>query len=147
MKIETAHYIYALFASFCENLVTKCVSSIAFGYYIFFFDVNLIEASKALTVLIVLDFITAVVAAKKTGEHIKSAKVFRTPIKFIVYGILISASHLMETVTPALSILDESMMSFLALTELISIIENTGRMGFAVPQKLLNQLQDWQKNK
>lgn len=147
MKFESIQYIGSLFAATCENFWTKCVASFFFSYYVFFFDIHLIEAAKALLVLIMVDFLTAMFAAKKSGEEIKSSRVFRTPIKILIYFMLVSVTHLMETVTPILSILDETMMTFLALTELISIIENTGRMGYAVPQKLLNKLRDMRDDK
>jgi toxin secretion/phage lysis holin len=147
MKLESVQYIVTLFASTCENFWTKCITSFIFSYYVFFFDVHLIEASKALLVLIIVDFFTALFAAKKSGEEIKSSKIFRTPLKILIYFMLVSVSNLMETVTPILSIIDETMMTFLALTELISIIENTGRMGFAIPQKLLNKLHELRDEK
>lgn len=147
MKLESVQYIASLFVSTCEHFWTKCIASFFFSYYVFFFDVHLIEASKALLVLIIVDFLTAFFAAKKSGEEIKSSKIFRTPLKILIYFMLVSVAHLMEVVSPLLSILDETMMGFLALTELISILENTGRMGFAVPKKLLNKLQELRDEK
>lgn len=147
MKMESMQYIGSLIATTCEDFWTKCLTSFLLSYYVFFFDIHLIEAAKALLVLIVVDFFTATLAAKKTGEEIKSSRIFRTPIKILVYFMLVSVAHLMETVTPVLSILDETMMSFLALTELISILENTGRMGYAIPQKLLNKLHELRNEK
>lgn len=147
MKMESIQYIGALFTATCEHFWTKCVTSFFFSYYIFFFDVHLVEASKALLLLIIFDFFTAFFAAKKSGEEIKSSKIFRTPIKILIYFMLVSVAHLMEVVSPLLSILDETMMGFLALTELISIIENTGRMGFAVPQRMLNKLKELRNDK
>lgn len=147
MKMESMQYIGSLIATTCEDFWTKCLTSFLLSYYVFFFDIHLIEAAKALLVLIIVDFFTATLAAKKTGEEIKSSRIFRTPIKILVYFMLVSVAHLMETVTPVLSILDETMMSFLALTELISILENTGRMGYAIPQKLLNKLHELRNEK
>lgn len=147
MKLESIQYIGSLFAATCEHFWTKCVTSFFFSYYIFFFDVHLLEASKALLILIIVDFVTAFFAAKKSGDEIKSSKIFRTPIKILIYFMLVSVAHMMEVVSPVLSILDETMMGFLALTELISILENTGRMGFAVPQKLLNKLHELRDQK
>lgn len=145
--MESMQYIGSLIATTCEDFWTKCLTSFLLSYYVFFFDIHLIEAAKALLVLIIVDFFTATLAAKKTGEEIKSSRIFRTPIKILVYFMLVSVAHLMETVTPVLSILDETMMSFLALTELISILENTGRMGYAIPQKLLNKLHELRNEK
>ena len=103
----------------------------------------------ALTVLITFDLISGIFAAKKSGELIESRKVLKSAIKLAVYGILVSASHLTdvvvsipETWTFSMNI-EGIMIAFLAATELISIIENFGKAGFAVPKKLLNRLQEY----
>ena len=101
------------------------------------------DSSKIITALIflvVFDFITGICSAKISGEPIKSKSVVRSAYKLAVYGLLVSAGHLTEQITPFSTYIEEAVTTFLALTELISIIENIGKMGFAVPRKLLNQL-------
>ncbi len=95
---------------------------------------------KALFLLVTIDFITGISSAKVAKEQIKSKSAVRSAFKIAVYGLLISAGHLTEVITPGTTFIEEAVTTFLALTELISIIENIGKMGFAIPRKLLNTL-------
>lgn len=102
----------------------------------------------AVAVLVIFDFITGIAAAKMTGERIESAKVFRSAFKFIIYFMLISAAHLFEVAVPLIgSSATNIIIAFLALTEIISIMENVGKMGYEVPMKWLNSLQDLKKDR
>ena len=142
MGIENLHYFYALFTKLLSHFWAKLLISLAFVPALLF-NPELKEAMAALAILIIIDFFSGVMTAKKTGDQITSAKIFRTALKFAVYFSLIAAGRL--TVVAGLPFLpaDAIILGFLAVTELISVIENAGRSGFAVPQKLLNQLQNY----
>lgn len=58
----------------------------------------------------------------------------------------IAAGHFVDITMPFF-IAESTMVGFIAVTEFISILENMGRMGFVIPKKLLNQLQDFQSQK
>lgn len=100
----------------------------------------------ALFLLVAFDFITGIVAAHMAGERIRSRIAVRSAFKVAIYGLLVSSGHLTEQITPGTTFIEEAITTFLALTELISILENAGKMGYAVPQKLLNQLQNWRND-
>jgi toxin secretion/phage lysis holin len=108
-----------------------------FGF-LFGFEMN--SALLALLVLMVFDLITGMMRAVRDGEIIRSRTALRSAIKLGVYSMLISSTHLVEMMLPGSTVMDEGMVIFLALTELISILENAGRMGFAIPQVLLTKL-------
>jgi toxin secretion/phage lysis holin len=130
-----------LLQGLAHNIELKLAIGGLLGVLTFFFDAVYFDALIAIVVLIIFDFLTAIAATKINGHQIQSAKVFRSAVKTCVYFLLISAGHLAETTTNhVLPIIDETVMGFLGLTELISIMENVGLMGFAVPLKLLNQL-------
>lgn len=131
----------------CNDFTLKCLFGFAYVTYSFLFDNLQTQSLFAILTLIVIDFITGIWAAKVSGEVISSAKVFRSVVKMIIYFMFISAAHLMETTTPLLSVADELIISFLAVTELISVIENVGKMGFAIPKKFLNKLQEFRDSK
>lgn len=95
-----------------------------------------------LVTLIIFDFITAVMVAIRRGEPIESKRALQTVTKIVVYGVFLSASHLTEQIVPGNTFLDETASSFLAITELISVIENVGHLGYAIPKKLLNRLEE-----
>lgn len=123
-----------------ELFFIKLLPSYFIPAYITLFGLESEKIIQALLILVIIDFITGVSSAYTTGEHIKSRTAVRSAFKIAVYGLLVSAGHLTEQITPFSTFLEEAVTTFLALTELISIIENIGKMGFAIPKKLLNQL-------
>lgn len=130
-----------------ENVFTNHITAKVFSVYTFavigyFFDLNKKEALVSLFILIIFDFIFGIASARVNKIPITSSKIRRTAIKLAVYFMLISASFLAEKSISFLPI-DETVLAFLVLTELISIIENAGHCGFAVPKKLLAQLQEY----
>jgi toxin secretion/phage lysis holin len=131
----------------------NCVDvKLIFSYFIvtfgFLFNVKQWEILVGVLILIVFDFITGFTAAKISGEIIESKKVIRSAFKVFVYSILISASHLTDKslgITNWILTLEYATYAFLSSTELISIIENIGKMGYCVPQNLLNRLRQYTK--
>lgn len=148
MVIENLIYVKTLITKIFSQHIFKIVGTGVFLCGNFLFDSLLKEGMIALLVLIVFDSITAVGSAFKNGDEIKSSKVLRTAIKIAVYFLLISAGNLTEHGTNGLiSFIDETILGFLAITELVSILENVGNMGYAIPKKLLNKLKQIQKTK
>lgn len=113
------------------------VSSLA----VFLFGMNNAIVLQALVVLVIIDFITGVLGAYLEKEVVTSRKAVKSAYKLVVYALLVAGAHVASIIIPVHLFLDEIVTSFLALTELISIIENTGKMGYAIPKKLLNKLQ------
>lgn len=146
--MDKFHEIIIYSASAVKSLLSdftfKAVASFLYIFYSFVFDTQHEQAIIAILGLITIDFITGIYAAKVSGDEIKSAKVMRSAIKVFIYLLLISAARLLE-VAGSLEIVhaDEIILGFLAATELVSVIENIGKMGFAVPKKMLNKLRDF----
>ena len=86
--------------------------------------------------LIVLDSISGMVSAVRTGEGLSSRKSKRIAWKLILYGIAIITGRLVDKTlpTPMFAVVIET---FLALTEAQSIIENLGQAGMPIPSKLM----------
>lgn len=96
----------------------------------------------ALFILIIADMFTGTAAAYKTGEAIESKKAFRTAMKIVVYFSMVALAHITQYAVPFLDFIDTTVLAFLALTELISNLENFGRLGYAIPLRLLNKLEE-----
>lgn len=146
MEQGYATYITYLFRKVAHAAEVKWLASVAFSVLGFLFDPTQHFALFALFVLILIDFCLGVAAARYTGDTIRSAKLVRTAIKFTVYFTLIAAARVTEHAVP-LSFLDETVTGFLAATELLSILENTGRLGFAVPSKVVEMLSQYVSSK
>lgn len=125
----------------------KCATTVGLLTYSFSFgdiEKTIIVAVIALTIF---DMITGIMASVKTGHDIKSKRLLNTAIKLFIYMLLISAGHLTETAIGYELKVDEVITAIIAVTEVISILENASRMGYAIPKKLLNQLKDFKSQK
>ncbi len=148
MRSDNISYIGGVFVKICENLTIKCIFAGSLVISEFFLDSVLAKSMIALFFLIIFDLITGIFAARVSKERIKSAKVVRTPIKIAIYFMLITVTRLAEYSLPdVVGYLDETMIAFLVLTELISNIENVGKMGYVIPKVLLKKLKSLRDEK
>ena len=127
-----------------EFVEIKAVAAVFIAVGSFLYDPTQVTALFAVFLLIVIDCIFGIIAAKSKGIQITSAKFYHTPLKIVIYFILISACHMTEYALPhVLGFLDETLTGWLAATELLSILESAGYAGYQLPRKLLNQLQEY----
>ena len=146
MTPDNITYFSYLWEKTMHYFEIKTLAAILITSLGFLFDSLQTEALIGLFVLIIIDFVFGVGAAYRTKTGIESSKILRTAVKMTVYFALIAASHISEAAIPIFkSFLDETITGFLAATELISILENTGRMGYAVPKKLMAKLNSFTK--
>lgn len=125
-----------------HHTILKAIGSVFYILISFFFDASQQLGLIALFMLIIFDFLTAISNAYHKSIEIESRKIITSAIKIVIYFGLIASANITEHAVPLLeNFLDETVLSFLALTELISILENCGKLGFAVPQKMLNKLE------
>ncbi len=110
----------------------------------FFFGSFQRDALLSIFMLIMIDFVTGIYAAIKNRDKIESKKFGRTAIKIAVYFMMLAAGCLAGR-TMQIGWIDDSLIGFLAATELLSIIENTGRAGFAIPSKVVKFLHSYIK--
>jgi toxin secretion/phage lysis holin len=101
------------------------------------FDTKM-ESVLVIALLILLDTITGFCKAWKRGK-ISSNGFFRFALKCMVYFALMATGALADKVLP-IKFCMTGMVSFLAVTEAISILENLGSIGYAIPQGLLKKL-------
>lgn len=139
---EIFHIISDVFKGIFDTFAIKLLPTAILPSISFLFGFGNMLSLQALLVLVVIDFTTGIAAAKVSKEEIKSKKAVKSAFKVSVYGLLVSAAHLTETIAPGTTYMAETMITFLALTELISIMENAGRLGFAIPKQLLNKLHE-----
>lgn len=128
-------------------LPIKLVVSLISGLVSYLIGVENYASLVVIVVLVSFDLITAIMAAYKQGDPIESRRALKTATKLTVYCIFLSAMHLTESVIPGTTFMDEVGASFLALTEAISIMENVGKMGYAMPMILLNRLKELKDSK
>lgn len=145
--VETIQYIKYTLVAALNPSVLKSIFASFFVVFSFLFDINQASSLLALFILILLDFVSGVSAARFNDQPIRSSKIKHTAIKITAYFAVIAGAHLVENgLSNFLGILDETVTAFFLLTELISLLENVGKMGIDTPKKLINQITDY-KNK
>lgn len=132
-----------VFHSLSDFFAVKILSSWAMIIAFYLVGADHIPLVGALTVLVAIDFATGVYAAYKTGEQIESRRMIKTAIKWTLYMLMLSAAHLTEELVQFHAYLADVTLAFLGATELISILENVGKTGVAIPQRLLNKLEKY----
>ena len=147
MSWGTLTYIPYIFKKLIFDFWFKLTGGGLFMLFAFFFNSLYKEALLALLILIIGDFIFGITAAHKTGQEIKSAKVFRSAIKVVVYFCLVSFAFQAEKSFLGFLPLDETVIAFLSLTEFVSIMENMANMGYMIPKKLLQRLKEYRDDK
>jgi len=130
------------FVEACSDVALKCVGAVIGILVQFHFGDISRPLLVGLFMLIIFDFITGVSAAHHTGEPIKSSKIFRTAWKFVLYFMVVSAGYFTELVIGTDLFIAKTIMIFLALTELISIMENIDKEGYPMPQHLYKKIKE-----
>ena len=94
---------------------------------------------KALIALMVLDFISGVLAAGARGQ-ISSKIGFIGIAKKVFILTLAAVGHLIDSITVLNGLCMNVVVFFYIANEAMSVIENAGRIGLPIPDKLLDAI-------
>jgi toxin secretion/phage lysis holin len=128
-----------------EPTLLKVIASLAMTFLFLFGDFYT-QGILAVLMLMIFDTILGLMATWHEGQPITSRKFSRVVQKGAVYFMSISAGYFAD-LTIGWQVIQATMIAFIGVTELISILENMGRMGYQTPKSLLNQLKDFQSRK
>ena len=118
--------------------------SLALTYLIYLlggFDVSL----KSLVIVMIIDYITGVLAAFYT-KKLSSKIGFKGIIKKFSYFLVVALSVVIDNLIGKTGIIRTLVIYFFVANDGLSIIENMSRMGVKLPKKLIESL-DQMKNK
>ncbi len=115
---------------------SKLIGGVTLCLYNWLFEDPQIFA--AVYILIIFDTISGFSVACKS-KTVTSRDFFRSIIKGFVYFIMIITGRIVDKVVP-LTFASTIIESFLVITEGLSILENLNKLGFPIPNKLLNIL-------
>jgi len=138
--------IISIITSTFNYIWVKLASVLSLITIDFFFDISTKPMLFGLLVLIIFDMITAVYANHVKGHEIKSVKLARTARKIATYFIIISAGFISEPATQ-IQIIDNTIIGVLTATELLSILENVGKAGVAIPKSVVKMLEKYKNGK
>ncbi|PEJ73755.1 phage holin family protein [Bacillus wiedmannii] len=106
------------------------------GYFLGGWDTTL----KVLVIMAVIDYLTGVLAAGFNGE-LKSKVGFKGIAKKVVLFLLVAAATQADAVMGTNSAIREATIFFFIGNELLSLLENAGRMGIPLPSALTNAVE------
>lgn len=99
---------------------------------------------QCLITLIVIDIFSGLILAKSSGE-ISSDASFKGMGKKAMMLLLVGAAHTYNATQPLGFDAGVAVAAFFCTTELISIIENAGRIGLPIPRVLIDALEKLQR--
>ncbi|WP_002145582.1 phage holin family protein [Bacillus cereus] len=106
------------------------------GYFLGGWDATL----RVLLIMAAIDYITGVFAAGFNGE-LKSKVGFKGIAKKVVLFLLVGAATQADAAIGTNSAIREATIFFFIGNELLSLLENAGRMGIPLPQALTNAVE------
>ncbi|MDA1793377.1 holin [Bacillus anthracis] len=106
------------------------------GYFLGGWDTTL----KVLVIMAAIDYITGVFAAGYNGE-LKSKVGFKGIAKKVVLFLLVGVAAQLDSAFGSNSAIREATIFFFIGNELLSLLENAGRMGIPLPSALTNTVE------
>ncbi|HFJ9344219.1 TPA: holin family protein [Bacillus mobilis] len=106
------------------------------GYFLGGWDATL----KVLVTMAIIDYLTGVIAAGFNGE-LKSKVGFKGIAKKVVLFLLVAAATQVDVIMGTNSAVREATIFLFIGNELLSLLENAGRMGITLPQALTNAVE------
>ncbi|PGN58744.1 holin [Bacillus cereus] len=106
------------------------------GYFLGGWDAML----QILVTMAAIDYLTGVIAAGYNGE-LKSKVGFKGIAKKVVLFLLIGVAAQLDTAFGSHSAIREATIFFFMGNELLSLLENAGRMGIKLPSALTNAVE------
>ncbi|PEW62066.1 holin [Bacillus cereus] len=106
------------------------------GYFLGGWDAVL----KILVTMAIVDYITGVIAAGYNGK-LKSKVGFKGIAKKVVLFLLVGVAAQLDAAIGSNSAIREATIFFFMGNELLSILENAGRMGIPLPQPLTSAVE------
>ena len=94
----------------------------------------------ALIVMLIADYISGIIAAVVNHE-LSSKKGWAGILKKCMFLLVVAVGHIVDTAIGGGGALRSLVIGFLIANEGLSIIENAGRCGLPIPQKLLAALE------
>lgn len=127
-------------SALASGFLAKCAGAIGILILQFSFGTIGFSIVAAVIMLIVIDTITGVIGAYKQKNEITSKRFFDSIVKLLLFPLIIAAASITETaIGTNILFLPQIVAGYLAMHEFLSIVENFGKIGYKIPQKILNK--------
>jgi len=127
-------------SALASGFIAKCLGALGILLFQFSYGTIGFKIVVAVILLIIIDTITGVIGAYKQNEQISSKRFFDSIVKLLLFPMIIAAASVTETaIGTQILVLPQIVAGYLAVHEFLSIIENFGRIGYKIPQRILNK--------
>lgn len=127
-------------AALASGFFAKCLGAIGILLLQFSFGTIGFQIVFAVILLIIIDTFTGIVGAYKQKQPISSKRFFDSVIKLVFFPMIIAAASIAQiAIGTTMLFLPQIVAGYLAMHEFLSIIENFGKIGYKIPQKILNR--------
>lgn len=127
-------------SALASGFLAKCAGAIGILILQFSFGTIGFSIVAAVIMLIIIDTITGVIGAYKQKNEITSKRFFDSIVKLLLFPLIIAAASITETaIGTNILFLPQIVAGYLAMHEFLSIVENFGKIGYKIPQKILNK--------
>jgi len=142
MKLDMIEQV-AITAS--NHLTVKAIAAAIVSLFAYFFDIGLAPAMLALFSLSLIDLFTAFLARNADQKEPFSRPIRKTGHKLAGYFASISAVYILAKIVSSdigidLTVLDNMLVWFFVVHEVVSIIENLNTAGIPIPVPFLDKL-------
>ncbi|MCR8855751.1 MULTISPECIES: phage holin family protein [Bacillus] len=121
------------------NILTKSFIATLGGFCGYFWG-GWDAVFQILVIMVAIDYITGMIAAGYNGE-LKSKVGFKGIAKKVVLFLLVGVAAQLDTAIGSNSAIREATIFFFMGNELLSILENAGRIGIMLPSALINAVE------
>lgn len=90
---------------------------------------------SVLLAFVVLDYLTGVIAAAVEGRLSSQVGLIGIAKKVFVF-VMVAVAHLVDTAIGSANVLRDAVIFFYLANELLSVIENAGRVGLPIPDPI-----------
>lgn len=98
---------------------------------------------EGLFILIMVDLFTGLIKIIRNNNKFNLKKFKDTLNKILLYSLLLIATNQVQKISPMMIWIDDFTLAFLAITELLSILDNLSESGVLIPQWVKNKLEKY----
>jgi len=139
------NYIAAFLITLKEFYPIKIIGSFIITLSLILFCSNNYILYEGLFILIIVDLFAGLIKIIRNEEKFK-LKIFKNTLnKILLYSLLLIATNQVQKISEIMMWIDSFTLTFLAITELLSILNNLSKSGILIPEWIKIKLEKYIK--
>lgn len=139
------NYITTFLIALKEFYPIKLIGSLLIALSFILFSSNNYFLYEGLFILIMVDLFAGLIKVIRNEEKFR-IKIFNNTLnKILLYSLLLIATNQVQKMSEVMVWIDSFTLSFLAITELLSILDNLSKSGILIPNWIRGKLEKYIK--